>query len=122
MSKVRHSNPFRKGSTLGEAFTYIQKKQVVTRKEMLGHFNSFVTNIVLSPREEGKCKGTPQGNPASHGELFYMQKLTGKKLRLRWRPVALSPVRQSTKNAKKVQKVQAVKKPVIKAQKTTINA
>jgi hypothetical protein len=102
---------------LGEAFTYIQKKQVVTRKEMLGHFNSFVTNIVLSPREEGKCKGTPQGNPASHGELFYMQKLTGKKLRLRWRNPSLAPVRQSIR---KVKAVKAIKTPV--TEKTAVNA
>ena len=109
-----NKSPFRNGSKLGAAFSYIQKKQVVTRKEMLTQFNSFVTNIILSPREEGKCKGDCRGNPATYGGKYFMQKLADKKLRLRWRKTELPPVRQSVK------KVQAIKKPV--TQKTPVNA
>jgi len=112
-----NKNPYRNGSTLGAIFAHVQKKQVVTRQELLakGYASTFV-NIILSPREEGKCKGIPQGNPAAWGHLYFMQKLVDKKLRLRWRVTPMLPLRQSTR---KGVKVQSVKNLVIEKSKTT---
>ena len=110
-----NKNPYRNGSTLGSIFSYVQKKQVVTRQELLakGYASTFV-NILLSPREEGKSRGDCRGNPAAWGQKYFMQKLADKKLRLRWRAIELPPLRQS------IRRVKAVKMPV--TEKTTVNA
>jgi hypothetical protein len=106
-----NKNPFRAGAELGKVFGYVQKKQVVTRKELLANgFSSPNVNIILSPRNEKQTKGDERGNPATYGHLYFMEKLSGKRLRLRWRNPALEPIRQSTKGIKG--KVKAEKKAV----------
>jgi DNA-binding transcriptional MerR regulator len=86
-----HINPFRVDGSYYRLFTYWQKKQYVTKQELrqLG-FNNYDINAILSPREEGKCKGDCRGNMAVHGDKFYAEK-HGKVFRLRWRRIQLEP-------------------------------
>jgi hypothetical protein len=94
-------------------FAYIQKKQVVTKKELLAQkFSYFDVTRILTPRNIGVdasgkpyTKGDPQGHPATFGELYYMEKLEGKRFRLRWRKVALAPIRESVRGKVEAKKV-----------------
>jgi hypothetical protein len=89
-----HINPFRKGGNYYKIFAYWQERQYVTRKELHGMgFKPYDVTIILSPREEGKCKGIPQGNIAAHGERYYAEK-RGKVFRLRWRREELEPLKR----------------------------
>lgn len=91
-----HINPFREGGAYYKIFSYWQKKQYVTRKELrhLG-FKDYDINAILSPREKGATKGVLQGNNASHGDKFYAEK-HGKIFRLRWRKERLEPLKRSS--------------------------
>lgn len=125
MSAVKHVNPYREGSNYHTAFGLIQRKQVVTRSELVeflmgkgvvstgkgkeGNEAAIATaTVLLSPREKGK-RGDCRGNLSAMGHLYFMQplkKIKGeeKKFRLRWRTKALARrdyERPSVKAAKK---------------------
>jgi len=115
-----NKNPFRAESELGKVFAHVQKKQVVTRKELLAAgFSSPNVNIIISPRSEKQTKGDPRGNPATYGHLYYMEKLSGKRLRLRWRNPALDPVRQSVRVKPRKVRVNKEVKEVVSETTTT---
>ena len=108
MSKSSHKNEFRKGSQSYEVFAYIQKNQVVTKKELLDQkFTYFDVTRILTPRDPVDCKGDPRGHPATFGHLYYMERLPGKKFRLRWRKEPMEPA-----NKVKYTAIPSVKKTV----------
>jgi len=113
MSKIRHENPYREG-TYNKLFAYWQKKQVVTRQELIDYGVKttgetiekigFDVNVLLSPRKTSK-RGDCRGNISARGDLHYAEKLgrqvragvkEHQKFRLRWRDIPLE--RKTRKN------------------------
>jgi hypothetical protein len=110
MSK-KHVNPYREGSNYHMAFGLIQKKQVVTRSEIVaflmgkgvvskgkgrtGEEAAIATaTVLLSPRAKDG-RGDCRGNLSAMGHIYFMQPLnkvkgTERKFRLRWREKELS--------------------------------
>jgi len=95
MEKVKHINPYRTGTRYYNMFDYLQKRQVVTRKELMAlGYTMYDVNCMLSPRLDSK-RGDPRGNPACKGHLYYIETLPRahqgdeKRFRLRWRDYAL---------------------------------
>ena len=115
MGKSRNPNPYNVKSQYYHAlFAFIKKSQVVTRKACI----EFAMNelkmgegaakaavgVVLSPRSSDQCRGDCRGNASAAGHLYFMEKLNKKKgedqkLRLRWRPEALEPLKRSVKGS-----------------------
>lgn len=138
---VKHENPYRGGSKYHLAFGMIQRKQILTRSEVVeflmgkgvvstgkgkdGNEAALATaTVLLSPREKNSKRGDCRGNLSAMGHLYFMQplkKIKGeeKKFRLRWRTKALARrdyERPSTIAAKKeVKSVKQEKTPASKA-------
>jgi len=114
MSDASHKNLFREDSQSHAVFAYIQKKQVVTKKELLAQkFSYFDVTRILTPRSPDDCKGECRGHPATFGWAYYMERLPGKKFRLRWRSTPLQPLRMDSRV-----KVSAEKKNVVTQDET----
>lgn len=142
---VKHVNPYREGSNYHKGFAMIQKKQVVTRSEMVAFLLSqgivstgkgrdgseaakATATVLLSPREKDG-RGSRLGNLSAMGHLYFMQPLkkevgVERKFRLRWRGKALARrdyERPSTKAARKEVK-QEKTSVVTSASKSTVTA
>ena len=138
MGKQTHENPYRKG-LYHEIFTYWQKKQVVTRQELIdftmtlgksiAEANAAVT-VILSPRRASK-RGDIRGNISANGHLYFAEKLgrqvhTGirdpQKFRLRWREIALEPRTRQTTEVKQEKSEVVTKAPAITKSQVTEKA
>jgi hypothetical protein len=147
MSTVKHVNPYREGSNYHTAFGLIQRKQVVTRSELVEFLGkckdkdgnkltagaaTATATVLLSPREKNSKKGDCRGNLSSKGEYYFMQplkKIKGeeKKFRLRWRKSELAKrdyIRPSTiaKEVKQEKHDKQDKKPAKVAEKSKATA
>jgi len=136
MSKVSHSNVFRKSAELHEIFGFWQKKQIVTLKEMIAFGISigksadrayWDARTILSPRLKSK-RGDCRGSVNTYGHLYYAEKLgrqvragvrDPQKFRLRWREVALKSRREEVKAAVEQEKVARAAKRVAAKSKAT---
>lgn len=106
MNELAHPNPYRMGNSQ-DLFAHLQRKQVVTKAEMVKYAMDFIglskvaaraaVTTILSPRYRSK-RGDCRGNMSSRGDLYYMQKLPRpvrfgvrepQKFRLRWRDIVL---------------------------------
>lgn len=131
MNTVKHVNPYRDGSNYHLAFGLIQKKQVVTRSEIVAFLNKKASlgdnaaiataTVLLSPREmdgRGDCRG----NLSAKGEFYFVQplkKIKGqeRKFRLRWRSKALDKRDYERPSTKASKKTVAQEKHEVKASK-----
>ena len=134
MSKsVKHENPYREGSDYHSAFALIQRKQVITRSELVQFLMSksnksedaalATATVLLSPREKNSKRGDCRGNLSAMGHLYFVQPLNKvkgeeKKFRLRWRNKEMSRreyERPSAKAAKKeIKQIKQEKTPSAK--------
>lgn len=123
MSK-KHVNPYRDGTAYNKIFGYIQKKQVVTRQELLAQkFLVSDVTVILSPRKTSK-RGDCRGNFSAQGHLYFFECLAHaqgeyKKFRLRWRETAL-PRRDRNADTSVEQKVVAKTEAVVKNGQTVV--
>ena len=108
----KHSNPYDEGRHYGKLFAFLRGKQVVTRDEMvaeavrLGISNEItkgstagispamaMVTVLLSPRHPDAVRAGAdcRGNASAAGHVYYMEKLEGRKYRLRWRDKPMEP-------------------------------
>lgn len=118
----KHANPYDEGRHYGKLFAFLRGKQVVTRDELvaeavrLGISNEptkgstsgispaqATVTVLLSPRHESAVrKGADcRGNASAAGHLYYMEKLEGKRYRLRWREKEMQPKTRDAKASNK---------------------
>lgn len=101
MSK-KHDNPYTNGSNYNAIFALWRKSQVATRTDLLKiaaklkmgvKASAGSVTVLLSPRHPDKVrKGADcRGNPSAAGHLYYAEKLSDGKFRLRWRKEELEP-------------------------------
>lgn len=116
MSK-KNANPYRDGSAYSKIFDNLRKANQagVTRAGLLeaGYSVSDIT-VILSPREEGKCRGDCRGNMSAAGHLYFVTskvKDGEKRFVLRWRKKDLEPSKRQVKAkvSQKKTKVEEVK-------------
>jgi len=122
MMSKKHDNPYSEGSNYRTLFAHWRKKQVVTRKDLLavaagekmGEKAAAATvTVLLSPRHPDKVRKNAdcRGNASAAGDLYFAEKLSGGKFRLRWREKPLPP------KSRKAKKVEATKTKVAKPAK-----
>ena len=117
MSK-KHDNPYSEGSNYHGLFGTWRKKQVVTRQELMAVATDLkmgdkaakaTVTVLLSPRHPDKVrKGADcRGNASAAGHLYFAEKLSGGKFRLRWRETPLEPRSRKAVKAVEATKTQA---------------
>lgn len=129
----KNNNPYVRGN-YHLAFAYMQKKQVITRDELMKFFMTLKTHkgvavdekaaaastsVLLGPREKDSKHGDCRGNFSAQGHIYFMEVLKkvkgeSKRFRLRYRKVALEPRKRPVsdkpvKGKKAVKTVKAVK-------------
>jgi len=105
---IKHQNPYKRGN-YKNVFAGIMQKGIVTSAQVVAAFREqkdkqgklltvnkaeSSATVLLSPRQQGKCRGDCRGNLSAKGHVYFMEplaKVTGedRKFRLRWRPVVL---------------------------------